>query len=408
MPKSRKRRPPRARHTGPRRRRVATVRPGQDLTPLLTPDDIAHFAAAIDAAARGDVDSTIENELAGLVVEESLTVPILYDLLISDPAPAWAYSRWCADQAMRWMLFHEDPRTDEAVRLTLSATHVDKLEALIDEPIALTEYGTLVAACDWVCHQLAIYEFGGLSDFLDVKAEQVLIDKTDRVRDWPMAPIGAYDFMGTVGSSLVLRDMATNEEVRVLNVGAMAGRGLDERLVGRIVPISSEPGLMFESRPIAVDIATAEDVAARIRGDEPLGWLVALADARDDGRLPIGFSCTEKTSFTSDLPVLSREECDETPAPRMQDLMRRGHSQEVANAIGVLEVGLIAAHVNADAVGPVVPHVTAALRVPGAFEAAIEECTGPDTAQGWLALADAAPEHVRDRCLRLAERARAA
>lgn len=374
----------------------------------MTPDDIAHFAAAIDAAARGDVEGAIEHELAGLTIDGSLTVPFLEDLLISEPAPAWAYARWCVDQAMRWMLFHEDPRTDEAVRLTLGATHLEKLESLLDEPVALTEYGTLVAACDWVCHQLAVFEFGGLGDFLDVKADQGLLHKADLVREWPAAAMGAYEFMGTVGSTLVLCDLSSNEEVRVLNVGAMSDRGREDCLVGRIVPISLPPGLMFESRPIGVDRATAREVATLSRQDGSLGWLMALADAREDGRLPIGFSCGERTPFTSDLPVLPHDEFDQTPAPRMQDLIRRGHPAEVANAIGVLEVGIIAARVNADAVGPVIPHVTAALRVPGAFEAAIEECTGPDTAQAWLALAEAAPEHVRDRCLALAERARAA
>jgi len=385
-----------------------TVRPGQDLTPFLTPDDITRFAAAIDAAARGDVRATIEHELAGLVVEESLTVPRLEDLLLSDPAPAWAYSRWCVDQAMRWMLFHEDPRTDEAVRLTLACTHAEKLDTLVDDPLRLTEYGTLVAACDWVCHQLAVYELGGLRDFLDVKAEPGLVDRADQVRAWPASPMGVYEFMGIVGPTLVLRDVVDGAEVRVLNVGAMSDRSPDAYLVGRIVPVSVEPGLMFESRPVVVDLTTAQEVAARIDVDQPLGWLVALAAARDEGRLPIGFSCTEQTPFTSDLTIMAPQDRAEPVAPRMQDLIDRGHSAAVADAIGVLEVGLIAAEVNADSVGPVVPHVTAALQVPGAFEAAIDECTGPGTAQGWLLLAEAAPEHVRQRCLDLAARARAA
>ena len=119
-------------------------------------------------------------------------------------------------------------------------------------------------------------------------------------------------------------------------------------------------------------------------------------------------SCTEQTPFTSDLTIMAPQDRAEPVAPRMQDLIDRGHSAAVADAIGVLEVGLIAAEVNADSVGPVVPHVTAALQVPGAFEAAIDECTGPGTAQGWLLLAEAAPEHVRQRCLDLAARARAA
>jgi hypothetical protein len=220
--------------------------------------------------------------------------------------------------------------------------------------------------------------------------------------------MGAYGFVDTSGATLLLRDLTSDEEVRVLNIGAMSARSRGDCLVGRIVPICSAPGLMFESRPVAVDTVTAQAVAVLIRDEEPLGWLTALADARDDGRLPIGFSCTEQTPFTSDLTVLSREEREQPPAPRMSDLMRKGHSADVANAVGVLEVGLISAQVNPNSVGPVVPHVMAAMRVPGAFEAALVECTAPHDALGWEVLAEAVSEQVRLRCLELAARSRAA
>lgn len=407
MPKSRNRRKSRPRRPHARRE-VITLRPGQDITPFLTPDDIAHLAGAIDAAARGDVRGTIEHELAGLVVEESLTVPRLQDLLVSDAVPAWVYSRWCVDQALRWMLFHEDPRTDEAARITLASTHRDRLDTLLDDPTGLIEYGNLVVAADWVCHQLATYEYGGLADFLDLRAESGLLDKSDRVHDWWAAPMSVYAFLEMAGSALVLHDLVTDDEVRALNVGAMSDRAGRDLLLGRVVPISTEPGLMFESRPIALDAETAQDAASRIRAGRRLGWLAALAAARDQGRLPIGFSCTEHTLFTSDLVARWPDELGEEPAPRMQDLMSRGHSYAVANAVGVLECALIAARISPDSVGAVVPHVAAAMGVPGAFEAALLECAGPDTAAEWRVLAGVTPEHVSGRCHALADRAGAA
>ncbi len=256
-----------------------------------------------------------------------------------------------------------------------------------------------------MCQQLAAYEFGGLGDFLDVRAEAGLIDQADRVCDWPGAQMGIYAFVRMTGPTLVVRDLASEEEVCVLNVGALSGRTRDECLLGRIVPITVAPGLMFESRPVAVDAQTAQDAATRIRAREPLGWLHALAAARDDGRLSVGFSCSEQTRFTSDLPVVPRDDWEQTPAPRIQDLMNRGHSHEVANAVGVLEVGLIAAKVSPDSVASVVPHLVAALAVPGAFEAAMGECASADDESAWIVLADATPEHVSMRCRELAARA---
>ncbi len=54
------------------------------------------------------------------------------------------------------------------------------------------------------------------------------------------------------------------------------------------------------------------------------------------------------------------------------------------------------------------PHVAAALTTPGAFEAALVECTRADAADLWQAMAEATPDHVRRQCLTLAARCRAA
>ena len=73
MPISRKRKSRRkaggkaARRTVPRgRRRVATVRPGQDLSHLLTEDDHELMRAEIDAGARGDALAAYDFHDAGL------------------------------------------------------------------------------------------------------------------------------------------------------------------------------------------------------------------------------------------------------------------------------------------------------------------------------------------------------
>src|SRR4051794_16181321 len=117
MPKSRKRKPRRTRPAATPRRRVATVRPGQDISHILTDEDHRLMRAHLDAAARGDARAAYEHLVAGAMLEGAITPYLLRELvLLGGEAPGWMYSRWCADQAYRWMLLEEDRRIDTAVR----------------------------------------------------------------------------------------------------------------------------------------------------------------------------------------------------------------------------------------------------------------------------------------------------
>jgi hypothetical protein len=163
---------------------------------------------------------------------------------------------------------------------------------------------------------------------------------------------------------------------------------------------------MFASHPMLVDDQTAQTVADAVRGGEPLGWLIGLSDAMAMGHLPEGFHATPVTPFTSDMPIPEVDLRDEEPseAGRIVELREKGHSAHVANAVGVLEVGLIAAGVSDQAAAVVGPHVAAALTTPGAFAAAQTECTRPDAADAWRVLAGVVPDHLTDLCRLLAER----
>src|SRR5690349_18954672 len=164
MPRSRKRRIRQKSHS--RRRRVATLRPGEDMTPLLTHEDHALMRAELDAGARGDALAALNLHSAGLQVEGSLRPYQLRELVIlGDDAPPWTYSRWCLDLAYHWMLIEEDPRIDDAVKQLMLCSHVDAATAAQDDPLALRELGTRIAAGDRLCQELAVYEYGGLWDF---------------------------------------------------------------------------------------------------------------------------------------------------------------------------------------------------------------------------------------------------
>jgi len=399
-----------------RRRReggqVISVRAGQDLEPFLTADDRASYSAGIEAASRGDAAAALHHELEGLVVLESPYRHKLRELVaLGDDAPAWVYSRWCADTAYRWMMFEEDPRIEKVVRYLLATTHLDHLGSIVDDPVRLKEYGTLIGACDWLCSDIALFEYAGLADFLDVRVQSGMLDRTDRVRDWAEAPMGVYAYRDVSGRALVLHDLAHDTEVEVLNLGALTDRYPEDLLLGRVVPISAAPGRMFASRPLALDDVTGRDAAEQIRAGRPLGWMDALITAREDGRLDRGFSCHDHTLFTTDLPIAAWAPGDDAgeleEAPAIRDLIDRGYSAEVANALGVLEVGLIAADVSPGSLVAAAPYVAAALVTPGAFAAALMECTRAEVADGWQALAEATPDHVSNQCLELAVRSRA-
>jgi hypothetical protein len=341
------------------------------------------------------------------VIVESPHRFILKDLVDQgDLAPSWAYSRWCLDLAYRSMLLGEDPRTDVALRYVLATLYPESIERAGEDADEWRFLGTRVAGGDHTVQDIALFELGGLADYLTEVAQPELLRRTDRIHEWAEAAVGVYRLEALQGCRRILRDLVSGDRVEVLNIGS-GNAGPGDALIGRVVPITDEPGLMFASHPMWVDDQTAETVAQAMRGEEPLGWLVGLADAMAEGGLPEGFHDTPITPFTSDLPIpevgLHHEEPSE--AGRIVELRAKGHSADVANAIGVLEVGLIAAGVSDSAAAVVAPHVAAALATPGAYAAAQVECTGPDTADAWRVLAGVVPDHLTERCRLLAAQA---
>lgn len=343
--------------------------------------------------------------MSGTVIIQSLHRFVMQDLVNhGDAAPAWAYSRWCLDLAYRSMLLAQDPRTDAAVRYVLATLYPDSVERAAEDEDEWRFLGTRLAASDDAVQDIALFEMGGLADYLREVAEPGLLSRTDRIDEWAQASVGVYRLEALQGCRRVLCDLVTGDRVEVLNNGSSMA-GLQDALIGRVVPITDEPGLMFAHHPMCVDEQTAETVATAVRSGEPLAWLAGLADAMVEGGLAEGFHDVPITPFTSDLPVPEVSRHDEQPsgAGRIVELRAKGHSAEVANALGVLEVALIAAGISDQAAAVVSPHVAAAFATPGAFATAQVECTGPDTADAWRVLAGVVPDHLTEKCLKLAQ-----
>lgn len=381
---------------------MATVRPFQSIEHLLTDDDHESMRLALEAEARGDARAAWEHHMSGLVVEEALTHHCLLEMArLGDDAPAWMCSRWAVDQTLRWMLVAEDPRCDEIVRMVMAGLHLREIEPLLDDEVAFKEYGTAIAASDWVYQQLAAYECGGLRDFLDVRAAQGLLDRVDEIDEWERAAVTAYELLGMRNDVMRARRMTDDEEIELLNLGAMTDLGPDRTVVGRVVPISVFPFLMFESRPLSVDRETAEDVAERMSGDDDLGWFWALASAYERGRLPAGSTCGGGTLWSTDL-VPVRDDHEPSEAGRTRELRAAGLSEHQANGVGVVEVGLIVAEVTGD-IGPIASHVTAVLMDAQIYEAVKAHSVQAGSGPHWRILAAGTPSPVRERCLELAE-----
>ena len=283
---------------------------------------------------------------------------------------------------------------DDAVRQLMICSHVDAAMAALDDPVAFAELGTRIAAGDRLCQQLALYEYGGLWDFLDVKAQPGLIDRCDQIVAWSEQPMNGYVIEEARGPLLDVVDLRTGGEVEVLNIGALTGLDRGAPVIGRLGPISSDPGLMFQGTPISVDLTTAQGVAESSgpQDDWPL-WVPAVADGAHDGRLPYAFSCGRPTLYCSDIVAMDDDRADvdtdtlEAPG-RLLELRAAGLDDFVANGVMVAEVALIAVTVSGpDAVSAVGPHLASVIVEPRVLDALRVHCTAPEHEHHWDILA---------------------
>ena len=156
-------------------------------------------------------------------------------------APAWAYSRWVREQAYRWLLIADDPRIENVLLTTVIAAYadLDPERPMGGDP---HEFFTRIAGSDWICEQLAVYEYGGLADFIDVRASDELLARTDRIEDWYASAVGGFTLDDLAGDRLLVTELAGNRRFELLNLGAMSDRGSGAAVLGRVVPDLSRAG----------------------------------------------------------------------------------------------------------------------------------------------------------------------
>lgn len=142
------------------------------------------------------------------------------------------------------------------------------------------EFFTGLAASDWVCEQLALYEMGGLADFIDVRAGEDLLARSDRLDEWHPAAMRGFTIDDFQDDRLLVTELGGGEVQEVLNIGTLSDRDRGAPVLGRVVPISTSPGLMFDVRPVDVDLETAREASQRAEDGHDLGWLDAISRGR--------------------------------------------------------------------------------------------------------------------------------
>ena len=276
---------------------VSTPAPGAAVgTPAAATDrhfPLRHFLATISfedrvkmgrcmkAQAAGDVGTAIGNYVWGPYPEAAYEAFDLIELSqLGDDSPPWAYSRWIGRQSQRWLAAVADPRVRECAAEAFATTHEDF--SVLDPPWLppfdpdsfddgededeedslewAREVMSREFVANWLAFQLCVYELGGMRDFLEREASDALIEASDLPYQWADAKLGVYIYGWRQGDTLSVYDLQNKQERTVLHLGASSDVPECTIVLGRLVPITQEPGLMFESRPLVIDPETARGI----------------------------------------------------------------------------------------------------------------------------------------------------
>ena len=381
-----------------------------------TPEHREWTRRAVDAEARGDAKAALEAYDHTPHAADAWAAQLTYLARAGDDAPEWLVARWVRAQAVRWMLLNEDPRIESAV-LEVLPTH-DLPEAFTGE--WLREYGSLVAANDRLCHGLALHPDGGFEDFLDLRAGDELLGRAGRVREWPNQPLGVYEYLDVQRDVLTVRDLMTGRGRKVLHLGAMAGVGRGARVLGRLVPVETAPGLMFEHRPIEIDAYTARRLVEALDVD---GYVLDhLYEAAKEGRIPWRPGTRVVTQLWSDALLVDR--CEERAGPNagwagsgsapaelpdtagiVRVWIEAGMPEEVAWALATCRLALAVADTMPAGLPVAATQAAIGLAAPAVLDAAWEHLTAPEHAAAWRAFAECVQEPLRSQCRALAAHA---
>ena len=255
--------------------------------------------ACLRAEAEGDADVALEilRNCRGFCTRSWQRL-VKEPLRLGNSAPTWVLGRWIRSQALRWMMIEHDERLARSAREAIDATWMVKI---LDVGESFPHELLVEAAhLDAVCHHRALYDLGGLADYVDLRLGTPLRERIPMIRQWADSEMAFYNLVSTSGRyARVIR--SDHPAVEVRDLGYFSGLPDGTLFLGRIVPIAERPGHVFEEPPIEIDPVTAEHI---LYGSPSLKlplWLEALGTAVAEGRMPVGVASYGPTGFVSDL-----------------------------------------------------------------------------------------------------------
>ena len=310
---------------------------------------------------------------------------------LADTTPSWMISRWLMLQARRPMWTGgNEMRTRRALQLVVPALYPDHIPW---EPMGCRwpeQVLPFIHGRDWVVRQVELYELGALRDLVRRRDAGELVARADDMDRWVRAPMRGLR-METSGARwpepVVVTDLRSNEIVELLDLGVGEQLPAGQHLLARLVPTTSDPGLMFDWRPLPVGERTARAVARA-----PSIWLPTLHRHVVAGELELAFSHQTETLISADLPQHSwmglvgtelddAPECD--PDPVVGDALRAAFALAVEGPEAVVRRR----------------HLVSELMLEVAMtDAVLAGFSGAEHLAGWRTLAEAVLPPARRRC----------
>ena len=282
-----------------RRARAGRSGPGAPASSGFRATEDVHLHESLAAEAAGDAEGALVHlEAIRPFLDNPHRVMLRQLVELGDAVPTWGYARWIVEQATHWITADTVARMRLARDGTIRAAHAVDVDPRRPYGMRVEEFCGLMLGKDWIFRQLAVFEYDGLSDFLKADAGPELVARAGPVREWVDCPMGGFRFEGEGDGRSRITDLGSGAEIDVLDLGCAGQLEPGDCAIGRVVPIDTEPGLMFESAPLPVDAALAARVAA-----DPDRWLKELTDAYEAGRLPPLYSWREQHPLLTYVPI---------------------------------------------------------------------------------------------------------
>ena len=371
---------------------------GERIADLMTAEH-AQLARRSEAAERaGNAATAVELHSQVPMFRRSAHRVVLEQLAsLSGEMTPWMWARWAAYQCTRAEDGDAGQRLKGALQRVVDTFYLERLEVARQQGQDWVPFVAHLAGQSWLFHQWCTYEAGLLAAFLDDLATGDLRARSSLAWSWVDAGMGGFRMVSAGVDGLVVQDLSTGDDVRLLDLGAGFHAEAGGWLIGRVVPSGTEPALMFDSRPVAVDEQTAREVAQAPSGR----WLEVLRRAVEGGRIDLDVFVSEDRELVTDIPSLMLVVFATQPQALSAtlDQLARGRDEVGRAAYKVLR------QVAEGRLGPddLAPFVAAAVLQPHGHVMAQRGLLVDSDPEVWLHWAGLVPEPARGRLLGLAE-----